>query len=282
MKITELWRYPVKSMGGERLPRCTIGAQGVVGDRGWALRDEAAGEIRGAKKIPDLLRCVARYLEEPTATKVPAAEITLPDGERIRSDAPGAADRLSQLTGRQLSLWPLQPAAATEHYRRALPDNPDLIAELREIFGRTEDEPLPDLSVFPAEIMEFTSPLGTYFDAFPLHLLTTATLAELGRRNTGAKFDSRRFRPNVVLDGDDLAGFAENDWSGRVLRLGSARVRVQIPTVRCVMTTLPQGDLPKDPSVLRTIVRDGGQNAGAYLTVETPGEVALGDEAILE
>src|SRR6185369_8679525 len=143
-------------------------------------------------------------------------------------------------------------------------------------------EPLPDLSVFPTEIFELTSPAGTYFDAFPLHLLTTSSLRTLAARNPGARFDVRRFRPNFVIDADGGADVPENDWCGREIRIGDVRVAVGVRCPRCVMTTLPQGDLPKDPSVLRTIVRDLGQDVGVYLTVETPGEVALGDEAALE
>ena len=71
--------------------------------------------------------------------------------------------------------------------------------ELREIFGRLEDEPIPDLGQFPPEILQFTSPLGTYFDAFPFHVLTTATLEALSQKNPGAKFDVRRFRPVYLL-----------------------------------------------------------------------------------
>src|SRR5438046_10423198 len=66
-RVIEIWRYPVKSMGGEELERCALGKLGVPGDRGWAVRDEAAGEIRGAKKLPALLQLAARYLEEPAA-----------------------------------------------------------------------------------------------------------------------------------------------------------------------------------------------------------------------
>jgi uncharacterized protein len=282
MRVLELWRYPVKSMAGESLSRCIIGPRGVVGDRGWALRDEAAAEIRGAKKLPQLLQCRARYLEEPTESRVPPAEITLPSGDNVRADDAGASSRLSALLGRQVTLWPLQPAERVDHYLRGAPDDPDMIAELRQIFGRTEDEPLPDLSVFPPEIMQYTSPLGTYFDAFPLHLLTTATLARLAGHNPAARFDVRRFRPNLLVDAAGLEGFVENDWCGQTLRLGTARLKVEIPCVRCVMPTLPQADLPKDPSVLRTIVREAGQNAGVYVTVETPGAVAVGDEVRVE
>lgn len=277
-RVSEVWRYPVKSMGGERLERAQVGRRGVVGDRGWALRDEKAGEIRGAKKLPETLRCSARYLSEPAAGGVPPAEITLPDGTRLRSDDPAAAARLSDLLGRPVTLWPLQPEEAKDHYRRARPDNPDMLTELREIFGRTADEPLPDLSVFPPEIMEFTSPLGTYFDAFPLHLLTTASLAAMAERTPGARFDVRRFRPNFLVEPNPgLSGLVENDWCGQTLRLGQARIKIEIPCVRCLMPTLPQGDLPKDPAVLRTIVRDAGQNLGVYATVVTAGAVTVGD-----
>jgi MOSC domain-containing protein len=277
-RVRELWRYPVKSMGGERLQTASIGPLGVVGDRGWATRDEQAGEIRGAKKLPALLQCSARYVEEPSPGRIPVAEIELPDGTRVQSDAPEAAARLSALVGRQVSLWPLQPEAAREHYRRAAPDNPDFEAELREIFGRLPDEPLPDLALFPAEIFEFASPLGTYFDAYPLHLMTTATLAEMARRNASARFDVRRFRPNIVVEFEGAGeANAEAAWCGAELRIGEVRLPIPVPCPRCVMTTLPQGDLPKDPSVLRSIVRDAGQNLGVYATVGAPGRIAVGD-----
>jgi uncharacterized protein len=275
--VREVWRYPVKSMVGERLDASLIAPGGVLGDRGWALRDELAGEIRGAKKLPGLLRCAARYVDEPREGRVAAAEITLPDGAHLRTDHPEVSQRLSTLVGRKLTLCPLHPADDREHYRRAAPDNPDMLAELREIFGRLEDEPLPDISIFPAELMEFTSPLGTYFDAFPIHLLTTASLAELGRRNPGASFDVRRFRPNVLIDTAGADGFVETDWCGKSLRVGRAVVSVALPTARCVMTTLEQPGLEKDPSVLRTIVRDAGQNVGVYASVADPGAIKVGD-----
>jgi uncharacterized protein YcbX len=282
-RVTELWRYPVKSMAGERHARLRLGARGIPGDRGWAVRDETAGEIRGAKKLPGLLACAARYLVEPSDATVPPAEIVLPDGGKVRSDDPAAAVRLSELVGRCVTLWPLQPATALDHYRRAAFDDPDMLAELRGIFGRTADEPLPDLSVFPPEIMEFTSPLGTYFDAFPLHLLTTATLATLAAHEPGARFDVRRFRPNVVIETPaDVRGLAEVDWCGRTLAVGGARVQVTVPCVRCVMTTLPQAELPKEPRVLRTIVREAAQNLGVYATVVAPGEMAVGDSVTLD
>jgi uncharacterized protein YcbX len=278
-RVTEIWRYPVKSMGGERLEQASVGRLGVPGDRGWALRDESAGEMRGAKKFPALLRCRARYLTEPTGDKIPVAEITLPDGARVRSDEPGAAQVLSRLLDADVTLWPRQPADDREHYRRALPADPSqLEQELRSVFGRLPDEPLPDLSVFPQELFEFTSPLGTYFDAFPLHLLTTSTLGELARRNATANFDRRRFRPNFLVELDDATpGFIEKDWCGREVQVGALRLRIELPVVRCSMTIQAQEDLPQDPSVLRTIVRQAAQNVGVYAAVVSEGSVKIGD-----
>ncbi len=182
-----------------------------------------------------------------------------------------------------MTLWPLQPKENKDFYRRAAPDNPDLMTELREIFGRVGDEPIPDLGVFPPEILEFTSPLGTYFDAFPLHVLTTASLKELARHNPAARFDVRRFRPNILIDtGDTVNGFGEAGWSGKTLTIGDVRIKLEMPCPRCVMPTLKQNDLPHDPSVLRTVVREAAQNLGMYATVAHTGKISVGDPVLLE
>jgi uncharacterized protein len=276
--VRELWRYPVKSMGGECLEQVTLGPGGIPGDRGWAVRDEAAGEIRGGKKLPQLMQCSARYLREPDGGAIPPAEITLPDGAVVTCDAADVASRLSDLLGRTVTLWPLQSAENREHHRRGLPDNPDMIEELRDIFGRLPDEPLPDLSVFSPELFEFTSPLGTYFDAFPIHVLTTASLDTLGAGAPPERFDRRRFRPNVLVETPaGEPGLIDPTWSGRALRIGDAVMQVQMPTARCNMTMQAQPGLPKDPLVLRAIVRDADQNLGVYATVTAPGNVRVGD-----
>lgn len=274
--LKEIWRYPVKSMAGTQMTQAEVGALGIGGDRGWALRDEEAGEIRGAKKLPALLRCAARYVEEPREGRIPPAEITLPDGGRVRSDDPRAAARLSGLLGRRVTLWPRQPADDLTHYRRGKPDDPDFEKELRQIFGRLDDEPLPDLSVFPQELFEYTSPRGTYFDAMPLHLLTTTSLATLSRANPEARFDRRRFRPNFLVETGG-EGLVETGWCGQRMRVGSVEIQVEMPTARCSMTVQAQADLPKDPSVLRTIVHDAAQNLGVYARVTRGGTVRIGD-----
>lgn len=303
-RIRQIWRYPVKSMAGERLEHCTVGSLGILGDRGWALRDETAGEIRGARKMPALMKCAARYRTQPTESQIPHVDITLPDGSAVGSDDPAVAAMVSQLVGRPVTLWPRQPASSRAHYRRAQPGAALLArlgstrtarrlilgllrvtgmdAEIREEMSRLPGEELPDMSVHPAELLEFVSPPGTYFDAFPIQVLTTASLDAMSSRNPSAAWDVRRFRPNFLVEtAEELSGQAENAWSNRTLAIGSVRLRCEMPTVRCGMTTHQQADLAKDPSVLRTIVRDGGQCLGIYAGVGATGVVAVGDSVEL-
>jgi uncharacterized protein YcbX len=281
--VKEIWRYPVKSMAGERMQRAKVGTMGIHGDRGWAIRDEKAGEIRNARKLPALLHCSAVYLREPSGSDTPPVQITMPNGKTFRSDSAEAGEKLSEMLGRPVSIWPIQPASEREFLKRAAPDNPDMMAEMREVFGRLENEPLPDLSTLPRDVLEFTSPFGTFFDAFPFQLLTTASLRTLSRKNPAADFDSRRFRPNVLIETKGgIEGLVEAEWSGRTLRIGATRIKLEMPTVRCVIPTLDQPGMKKDPSVLRTIVRDAAQNLGAYATIANGGTIALGDEVALE
>ena len=282
-RVTEIWRYPVKSMMGEQLARTEMDPGGIPGDRAWAVRDEVRGGIRGAKKIGALMRCAARYPDSPTRTHVGAPEITLPDGSSLRADAPDAAARVSAAVETSVTLWPLLPADALDHYRRGAPDSPDLETELRTIFGRTQDEPLPDLSHFPPEIFVNESPPGTYFDAFPLLLVTTATLDTLRAAAPASRVDVRRFRPNIVIETvPELQGYVEAAWGGRTLRIGALAVEATIPCPRCVMVTHGFADLPRDPMLLRTIVRDADQNVGVYARPVGSADIHLGDPVELE
>ena len=279
-RISEIWRYPVKSMGGERIPETALGPKGVPGDRAWAVRDEVRGGIRGAKKIPALMRCSARYASAPSAERVPAPEIGLPGGDTLLADAPDANERVSAAVGTKVTLWPLRPASDLEHYRRGAPDSSDVAAELRAIFGREPGEPLPDLSVFPPDLFAYESPPGTYFDAFPLLLVTRAGLRRLQELAPDSRVDVRRFRPNFVIDTDE-SGFPELAWAGKRLRLGGAVLDVSFACPRCVMITHGFDDLPKDPGLMRTLVRDAGGSFGIYARVAEPGAVRLGDPAEL-
>lgn len=275
-RIGQIWRYPVKSMGGERLAEAHLAANGLQGDRAWAVRDEVRGGIRGAKKIPALMRCSARYSSAPKAGRMPAPEIALPGGETLAADAPGANERVSAAVGTRVTLWPLQPASDLAHYERGAPDTTDVAAELRGIFGREPDEPLPDLSVFPPELFRYESPPGTYFDAFPLLLLTDASLRRLAALAPASRVDVRRFRPNLLIETPE-DGFPERAWCGKRLRVGGAVLAVTIACPRCVMITHGFDDLPRDPGLMRRVVRQADGLVGVYASVAEPGPVRIGD-----
>ena len=298
-RVREIWRYPVKSMAGERLERAHVGSQGLWGDRGWAIRDEVTGEIHNAKRHPVLMQCSAVYREEPRREHIPHVEITLPDGSTASSDSPAVSQRLSDLLGRRVTLRPLQPAVDTAYYRRPEPGSALLgrlaqyragrrllqwaifrgrmATQLRESFGREPQEPLPDFADVPGTVFEFYTPPGTYFDLFPIHVLTTSALQLMSRLNPSANWDARRFRPNVLVDTNATASAVENEWVGRAIRIGGFIIKGELPTIRCAMPMHAQSDLPRDPTILRTIVREANQCLGLYASVIEAGGVSTGD-----
>jgi len=244
--VEQIWRYPVKSMAGQRLIDCTVGPLGLPGDRGWAIRDELENEIKTATRIPLLMQCASEYCEDPSDENIPHVNITFPDGSRVASDNPQINLRLSEVLEKKVRLSPRQAR---------------------------------DCSLLPALP---TSPPGTYFDAFPIHVLTTASLAAMRQSNPAADWDVRRFRPNFfVKTADGLSGLLEADWVGKTLRIGSVEVKCEMPALRCGMTTNAQVGLPRDNSVLRTIVKEAEQNLGVYASVSLAGRVAEGDRVEL-
>jgi hypothetical protein len=274
VKVSQVWRYPVKSMMGERVAGADLADRGVVGDRIWAVRDEVRGGIRGAKKIGALMQLAAEYADGVDGP----VRITLPDGSTVTTDDPDRDRVVSDALGHEVTLWPLRPADDLDHYRRGAPDSDDVMEELNAIFGREEGEPLPDLSVFPPEIIEFESPPGTYHDAFPLLLLSTSALRALAEALPDSVVDVRRFRPSLVVDTGDEPGHPEFGWVGRRLEVGTAELEVVTPCPRCVMVTREiDASVPADRAVLRHVVRELDQNVGVYATVVTPGRVSVGE-----
>ena len=140
-------------------------------------------------------------------------------------------------------------------------DSPAAAAALSQLLGRP---------------MTLDDSPGAHFDDAPIHLVTSASLAEMRRRCPGADFDARRFRPNLVIDGAP-AGLPELAWRGQRLRVGGCEFSVRKPTKRCVMTTLAQEELPQDARILQSIVDESDAALGVYLDVTLPGELALND-----
>jgi uncharacterized protein YcbX len=279
--VAALHRFPVKSMLGERLESVELTERGLAGDRAWAVVDQADGKVATGKhprKWSRLVELAATYLDGPGSP----VEVTFPDGSAARSDQ-RIDDALSRFLGREVAL--VNQAQEGQVIEEVWPQieglaPPDVVESISS--GRVDGDPLSDIPVASM------APPGTFFDLTTLSVMTTATLRRLAELEPEANFDVRRYRPNVVVD---VAGawFAENDWAGSTLQLGSsAEAHVDIPTMRCVMTTLARDDLEQDRRSLQAIARHnrlevfGGRwaCAGVYATVTRSGTLSVGDAVV--
>lgn len=275
MRVHSIWTYPVKSMIGSLVPTAELDSVGIVGDRRWTLRDAETGALRGGKKIATAMQC--RAVDDPTQPGT--AVITLPDGTTTRTDDPDVDTRLSRALGAAVRLDTRPAPGATPRHREAPPEGTDVLAEIRAVMGREDSEPLPDFSVFPADVLEFEGPLAAYYDAYPLLIMTTSTMQTLQASLPASVVDIRRFRPSIVIDTGDTPGYPEFAWrDGSRFSLGGAEVQITAPCPRCVMPTREIApDVPADRNILRHIVRELDQNLGVYATVSRGGRIAVGD-----
>jgi uncharacterized protein YcbX len=257
--VQALYRYPVKSMQGERLHDVEIGAQGIIGDRAYALR-EANGRVMTAKKWPTLLDFAAYYEAPPTRNALAPLVITLPDGRTILAEDPDASAVLSTVLGRPVVL---ERAQGDQHHRAAI--------DPATVFG---DVPVESLK--PG----FTA--ATLPDSFALP--ASGTLAHLHTLMGGEMpVDARRFRPNIIIETESgLEGFVEDRWLDGTLDVGECVSIVQLrPTLRCVMTTHRQAELGRDLRILRAAAQHHQAEVGVWAAIGTPGTVRVGDPVVL-
>ncbi|MBB2991109.1 hypothetical protein FHR72_002582 [Mycolicibacterium iranicum] len=286
MTVVELWRFPVKSMGGTRVDRLRIDRRGAHADRLWAVRDVEKGVTASARRIPVLLQCSARYAAEPGEDagpgNVPAVVITLPDGREFDGEDPAAGTALGELVGREVRLVALPTPKDTSAHRMSLQTSLANFSagQVRSDFGLADGEDLPDTSVFSTRQMvtlaRYSTPPGTFVDLSPVHVLSTASLRNLSV--DGSPYDVRRFRPNVLVDIPAAEDFPESAWVGGQVRLGSVVLAVTNPTIRCVVPTRPQPEIDLDTSLTRRLAERTDRFLGIYADVATPGTVQVGDE----
>jgi uncharacterized protein len=280
--VVALWRYPVKSMMGEELNAAEVTEGGLLGDRAYALVDSADGKVTSAKnprKWPRLFDFRAALAGAPAVDReLPAVRITLPDGTTVNSEQPDVDRILSAALEREVAL---QGAA-----RRLQEVGAPASAGPQAPPAGTAEEYWPDIDGldYRDTVTEFSLPEGTFFDCATVHVLTTATIDRLRELYPQGRFEARRFRPNIVVEtAAGVTGFAENDWIGHTLAIGDAvRLSITGPCPRCVMTTLPQGDLPKDAGILRTAAQHNQAHVGVYAAVVQGGTVRRGDAVRLE
>ena len=112
----------------------------------------------------------------------------------------------------------------------------------------------------------------------PIHLLTTASLAELKALHPEGNPDPRRFRPNILVDMQRVAGrFPETEWVGRKVAIGELELTVTEACRRCGFTIIAQEGIEEDPDILRTLVKKNAHNLGVYCAVTRTGTVRVGD-----
>lgn len=280
-RVSKIERFPVKSMLGEELDETWADARGLRGDRAFAVVDVETRSVASAKhprRWAGLLACRARFVEPPVSEgALPAVRIELPDGSFVMSDDPRVHDVLSRMLGREVRL---EGSAAREaRYDDYWPDIEGVSPDgHRDAFTRERISPM--------------APAGTFFDMSAFHVVSSASLRALASALPGSEITAARFRPNLVIEaGEGASGFVENDWVKRVLQVGpTLAMKMLLPAMRCVMTTLAQAGLPSDPEVLRGRVRENlalvpdgkrypclGVYGSLARNLSTGGRVQLGD-----
>jgi uncharacterized protein YcbX len=262
--VVALWRYPVKSMMGEELNAADVTDRGLLGDRAYALVDVETGKVVSAKnprKWPGMFDFRASFAESPGRSRpIPPARLSFPDGLEMTTEQADLEEQLSGVLGRRVRLASSAPEGSL--FEGYWPEH-DWLENRDEVF-------------------EFPLPPGTFFDMGAVHLVTTATIDALRSLAPRSRFEVRRFRPNIVVELADQEGFVESSWVGRTLSLGDeVQLRITQDCPRCVMTTLSQGDLPKDPNILRTAVQNNKGNVGVYAAVVRGGRVRRGDRVAM-
>jgi hypothetical protein len=236
-RVAELWRYPVSSVGGQSLESLDIAPEGIAGDRRFALFDPASGLAAAPEQEPRWRPALFLQALRDDFSLLP--QLRFPDGETFWLDDSRLAIRLEGHFG--------------------------FAAGIGAYGGRGDGADLR----FPV--------VSNRYAPAALHIVTTASLQALSDAGSLPPIDHRRFRPSILIETDDSAGFIENGWIGHDITIGSTTVSVTEPTRRCGMTMIAQPALNEQPEILRSIMRHNARNLGVYATVQASMMIAVGD-----
>jgi uncharacterized protein len=258
-------------MMGEELNSSYVTERGLIGDRTYAIIDKQTGKVASAKnprKWGKLFNFRSMFVVDSLhdANDIPPVRITFPDGSNISSDQENdnMDSSLSKVFDREVRLM---KASGFE--------NPSYEEYWPNIDGLAQRE----------KVTEEAMPSRTFFDIAVVHLLTTSTINRLRELYPEGRFEVRRFRPNIIVESGSggKKDFIEDSWVGKELTIGEGIVlKVTAPCTRCVMITLPQGDLPKDLGILSTVARYNQVHVGVYASVHHGGRIHRGDSIRLE
>jgi uncharacterized protein YcbX len=272
-------------MLGEELDLVDVDGGGIVGDRAFALVDVETGKVASAKhpKVwPDLLRCRASFVEPPHVDGPPSpVRIELADGTSVMSDAPEVDAVLSRFFGREVRLACAAPENFTIDQYHPDQEHLDPQGHRNEVTETKLGNALFNEVGMPSPLPE-----GSFLDVFPVSVITTSALDHLGELQPKSTFDVRRFRMNVIVT-TPAEGFVENSWIAGAIDVGEhVKLAVPVPDPRCVMTTVAQEGLERDPQVLKALAQHNRLDfagaglypcAGVYAVVTSSGTIRTGD-----
>src|SRR5437667_5597567 len=250
-KIDSLWRYPVKSMRGQELDEAFAGFSGIYGDRLFAFESSASPKgfpYLTAREQQRLLQYRPHFRHPDKA----ARPINLTEAESMGAN-PVWADPAE-----------LMVDVETPDGQTLAIDDPSLIDMLR-----TDIDQKHQLTLMRSE--------RALTDCRPVSVFSLQSARQLGEE-TGTPIDKRRFRANVYVNLTSAQGFAENEFVGRSLRIGSkVVVRILERDARCVMITLDPDTGEKSPEILTKVAQAHEGMAGVYGAVMLEGMLHKGD-----
>jgi len=250
-KVESLWRYPVKSMRGEEMDGLFAGYAGVYGDRLYAFESSAAPKgfpFFTGRDQRQMIRYRARFRNpEKAARPINLAEAESSGANPISANATELMIDVETPDGKTFAI-----------------DDPALIDNLRlNIEGKHE------LTLLRSD--------KAITDCRPLSIFAVQSAKKLSEE-TGVAVDKRRFRANVYLDLTASDSFAENEFVGRSLRIGSkVIVSVLERDARCMMITLDPDTGEKTPAILKQVAQAHEGMAGVYGAVLAEGMIRKGD-----
>jgi len=252
-KVESLWRYPIKSMRGEEMDEMFAGYAGVYGDRLFAFESSASPKgfpFFTGRDQSQMIRYRARFRNPEKA----ARPVNLSAAEKLGSGVNPISANAAEL----------MVDVETPDGRTFRIDDPALIDNLRlNIDGKHE------LTLLRSD--------KAITDCRPLSIFAVQTAEKLGEE-TGVAVDKRRFRANVHVDPISSEGFAEDEFVGRSLRIGSkVTVAVLQRDGRCMMITLDPDTAEKTPTILKAVAQAHEGMAGVYGAVLAEGMIRKGD-----
>jgi uncharacterized protein YcbX len=218
----------------------------LSGDRQWGIVDRETGMVLTGRRVPALLLASARLAGA-------GVELRLPGGEVLTAPSAYADEVLSRWIGRPVALMHAESigSGVGEYFEDATDDN--------------------------SAVVSWTMPPGRVVDALPLLVITTASMRRGRALHPDGAWETRRFRPNMVVDVDD-EGWVEDAWCGRMVRVGTASVQPAVRCERCTMVTRQQPGLDRDLDVFKVLARHHDATFGVWTNVHMPGVVRVGDE----